>query len=143
MNIQLVFISHGSEKEALKQDFVNLYRDAGWKAHLGDMNNLEWIDQIIRGSFCFVGAFSQDRMVGMGRSISDGVSDAYIQDVTVLKSFRGQGIGSSIIRSLVSYLKQSGIDWIGLIAEPGSRSLYEKTGFVTMTDHQPMLYHNT
>jgi len=143
MNIQLVFISHGSEKEALKQDFVDLYRDAGWNAHLGDMNNLEWIDQIIRGSFCFVGAFSQDRMVGMGRSISDGVSDAYIQDVTVLKSFRGQGIGSSIIRSLVSYLKQSGIDWIGLIAEPGSRSLYEKTGFVTMTDHQPMLYHNT
>jgi len=143
MNIQLVFISHGSEKEALKQDFVDLYRDAGWNAHLGDMNNLEWIDQIIRGSFCFVGAFSQDRMVGMGRSISDGVSDAYIQDVTVLKSFRGQGIGSSIIRSLVTYLKQSGIDWIGLIAEPGSRSLYEKTGFVTMTDHQPMLYHNT
>lgn len=143
MNIQLVFISHGSEKEGLKQDFVDLYRDAGWNAHLGDMNNLEWIDQIIRGSFCFVGAFKQDRMIGMGRSISDGVSDAYIQDVTVLKSFRGQGIGSSIIRLLVTYLKQSGIDWIGLIAEPGSCSLYEKAGFVTMTDHQSMLYQKT
>ena len=31
----------------------------------------------------------------MGRAISDGCSDAYIQDVVVYSEFRGQGIGGS------------------------------------------------
>ncbi len=78
-------------------------------------------------------------IVGMGRSISDRTSDAYIQDVTVKKDFRGQGIGTYIIRMIINRLQSDGISWIGLIAERDSRGFYEPIGFKSMINSTPMI----
>ncbi len=81
------------------------------------------IKDLINGSHCFLIATSEktDRerpIIGMGRSISDGVSDAYIQDVVVMPSCRGQGIATRDYSGwLVDRLQEDGIEWIGLIAE--------------------------
>lgn len=64
--------------------------------------------------------------MGMGRSISDGVSDAYIQDVVVDKDFRRQGIGEAIIHRIVQFLLEHNIRWIALISEPGQKSFIAK-----------------
>ena len=77
-------------------------------------------------------------MVGMGRSVSDGASDAYVQDVTVLKEFRGAGIGEKIVRMILNDLKKRGIDWIGLIAEPGTETFFRRLGFSVMAGHKPL-----
>ena len=76
----------------------------------------------------------------MGRSISDGVSDAYIQDVVVMPSHRGQGVATQIIKRIVDRLKSDGIGWIGLIAERNTQNLYNPIGFEPMADSTPMLY---
>ncbi|HSL60885.1 MAG TPA: GNAT family N-acetyltransferase, partial [Desulfotignum sp.] len=75
--------------------------------------------------------------IGMGRALSDLVSDAYIQDVTVLRAFRGKGIGTKIIRLLIAGLKDHRVDWIGLIGEPNTRVFYENLGFREMPGHVP------
>jgi len=77
--------------------------------------------------------------VGMGRAISDGVSDAYIQDVTVLKELRGRGIGKGIVQTLTGFLKERGLQWIGLISEPGYERFYESLGFKVMPNYTPFL----
>jgi aralkylamine N-acetyltransferase len=77
--------------------------------------------------------------VGMGRAISDGVSDAYIQDMTVGSAYRNRGIGRKILQTILEKLYSDGIRWIGLIAEPGSCSLYSHAGFRQMPDWIPML----
>ncbi len=143
MNITVTLLETINDKQKLRDEFIQLYQEAGWLDLAGDLDKLDWIDRLLEGSYCFVAAFHRDRMIGMGRSISDGVSDAYIQDVTVLKSYRGRGIGSRIMRNIISHLKQNGIDWIGLIAEPGSGSLYRKLGFSEMTGNIPMLLDRT
>ena len=79
------------------------------------------------------------RIVGMGRAISDGVSDAYIQDVAVLKSERGTGAGSAIIRALQKKLKGDGIKWLGLIAQDNSAAFYARLGFKELKRAKPML----
>ncbi len=76
-------------------------------------------------------------MIGMGRALSDLSSDAYIQDVVVLRDYRGRGIGRQIIRTLITCLKEHGVDWIGLIGEPGTHRFYESLGFGPMTGHTP------
>jgi len=97
------------------------------------------IPQMIRGSFCFLLAREPGgRIVGMGRVISDGVSDAYIQDVTVLDGFRNRGVGKRIIAEIVGCLRRRGVDWIGLIAEPGSLAFYRGLGFGAMRRCVPM-----
>jgi ribosomal protein S18 acetylase RimI-like enzyme len=96
---------------------------------------------MVRGSFCFLLArASEGRIVGMGRVISDGASDGYIQDVVVFPEFRGRGIGREIIRRLTDRCVDAGLTWIGLVAEPGTQKFYEKLGFQPLTGFQPMLY---
>jgi ribosomal protein S18 acetylase RimI-like enzyme len=109
-------------------DLYELYRAAGWWEE--DPEAREAIPCMIRGSLCFLVARSEEaRVVGMGRVISDGVSDAYIQDVAVRAEYRRRGIGSEIIGRLVKYCMERGISWVGLVAEPGTQDFYRRLGF--------------
>lgn len=94
---------------------------------------------LITGSHCYCAATIGDEIIGIGRAISDGVSDAYIQDITVDKSHRRQGIASCIVSELVQQLIEDGLRWIGLIAERGTQDFYIQLGFEPMTDSAPML----
>jgi ribosomal protein S18 acetylase RimI-like enzyme len=117
---------------------IALYKQAGWWKDSSD--NLELVNRIIHGSHCFIVVSStQEGIIGMGRAISDGASDAYIQDVMVDQSFQGQKIGSRIIQNLVEQLQTDGLKWIGLIAENNSQHFYENLGFTQMQNATPML----
>lgn len=125
-----------ADRDSLKK----LYQQAGWwqeSDQTPDGNS--WIDDLVKGSFCFVGAFAGSEMIGMGRAVSDGVSDAYIQDVVVMKERRGRGIGAAIIRTIVGFLQERRIGWIGLVAEPGTQPFYRRLGFEAMEGYAPML----
>ena len=74
----------------------------------------------------------------MGRALSDMASDAYIQDVAVLNEFQGRGIGKKIIQTLITELQKNGVDWIGLIAQPGTSGFYENLGFQVLEGHVPL-----
>jgi ribosomal protein S18 acetylase RimI-like enzyme len=119
------------------EQILQLYRLAGWWT--GSPNDRQAAADIIAGSHCFRVALSDNRIIAMGRAISDGVSDAYIQDVMVRPEFRNQGIASRIVRDLVDQLESDGIGWIGLIAERGSQGFYRRFGFAPMPDATPML----
>jgi len=124
-------------KTASLDALVLLYKDAGWwKDSYGEAP--EFLHRIVADSALFVGAFANKKMIGMGRALSDLASDAYIQDVAVLKEFQGRGIGKKIIQTLITGLKKSGVDWIGLIAQPGTTVFYEKLGFQLLEGHVPL-----
>jgi GNAT superfamily N-acetyltransferase len=123
--------------EAPTEAIVALYRAAGWWRDGRD--EPEQIAALVRGSFRFVVAREGDgRVVGMGRAIADGVSDAYIQDVVVLPERRGHGVGAQIIRRLVDECECSGVLWIALIAEPGTTAFYTRLGFQALEGYVPM-----
>ena len=114
-----------------------LYRESNWWSENNDSVDPDLINKIIQGSFCFATATLEGRIIGMGRAISDGVCDAYIQDVAVLPEFRGNGIGVLIMDELIFYLKSKKINWITLISEPKAVSFYERYGFSLMKDYVP------
>jgi len=120
------------------QQIISLYREQGWwQAY--DEGQEQLLPRLISGSHCFVIAATGTTVLGIGRAISDGVSDAYIQDVTVRKEYRNRGVGGGILRTLLNRLHNDGIPWIGLIAEPGSSNLYLRAGFHEMPGSIPML----
>lgn len=119
-------------------DIITLYEAGGW---WDCESKPEIIPEMVKGTFIFLGA--QDingRLVGMGRAISDGVSDAYIQDVVVLEEFRGYGIGGTIISTLTRLCMDKGLLWIGLVAEPDTESFYEHLGFKPLAGHTPLRF---
>jgi aralkylamine N-acetyltransferase len=121
------------------EEIVALYQAGGWWRETPTARAV--IPAMIRGSFCFLAARAPDgRLVGMGRAISDGVSDAYIQDVVVLGSQRGRGIGRELVRRLTARCSAAGIHWIGLVAEPGTQPFYEPLGYSPLVGYQAMLH---
>jgi GNAT superfamily N-acetyltransferase len=122
-----------------EDEIVALYKAAGWWK---DSYDKAGIPQLIVGSFAFAVAVDKknEKAIGMGRVLSDGVSDAYIQDVVVLASCRGQDMGKKIVQTLIDFCVSKGIQWIGLIAEPGSSQFYTTLGFTSMDQYIPMLY---
>jgi GNAT superfamily N-acetyltransferase len=117
----------------------DLYRAGGWWRGSYDRSSLP---DLVRSSFGFavVVHLPSGQTVGMGRLISDGVSDAYVQDLVVLPGFRGHGIGRAIVKRLVEFAMARRVTWIALVAEPGTRSFYEELGFSPMEGFVPMLY---
>jgi ribosomal protein S18 acetylase RimI-like enzyme len=117
-------------------EIVELYRAGGWWKEGADPAG---ISDIIRGSYLFAVAVdpATGSAIGMGRVLSDGVSDGYIQDLVVLKKYQRSGIGRMIVSLL---LKAQGLGWICLIAEPGSEGFYQPLGFQRMKGFIPLLY---
>lgn len=125
--------------EAPVESVVALYEAGGWWRESPGARAA--IAPMIRGSFCFLLARdASGAIVGMGRAISDGASDAYVQDVVVLRSHRGRGIGREIVRRLTDRCAAAGIEWIGLVAEPGTRSFYESLGYRARPGFELMLH---
>jgi aralkylamine N-acetyltransferase len=121
------------------EEIVELYKAGDWWQESPKAREI--IPGMIKGSLCFMVARSLDgRIVGMARVISDGFSDAYIQDVVVLKTYRGLGIGRELIKRLTQYCVARNIGWIGLIAEPGTQEFYQDLGYGPLVGYQPMLY---
>lgn len=121
-----------------EEQIVDLYQAGGWWK---DYMDPAQINALIRGSYLFAVAVDEPtgRAVGMGRVISDGVSDAYIQDLVVLGDWQRLGVGRMIIEKLIEECWAQNISWIGLIAEPGKEKFYESIGFCPMLGHLPML----
>jgi ribosomal protein S18 acetylase RimI-like enzyme len=118
---------------------VDLYRAGDWWNELMDKTR---IPDLISGSFLFAVAFNPafGRTVGMGRTISDGLSDAYLQDLIVLPEWRHRGVGRRIATTLLEGCRSRGVKWIGLIAEPGTEAFYRSLGFEPMKGYAPMLF---
>ncbi len=57
----------------------------------------------------------------------DGLS--VMARVAVLKAYRGQGIASEVVKALVNYAEQQGVESIEIHAHSYLRNYYEKFGF--------------
>ncbi len=133
ITVRLLEKTHGFDYAA---DAAALYRDAGW---IGEEDSTDFIPEVLKNSFCVVGAFHRGRMIGMMRALSDGVSDAYLLDMVVLTEFRGHGIAARILDCITTHLKGLGIDWIVCISVPGVEKLYLRRG-ETMENHTPIRF---
>ncbi|MBN1861248.1 MAG: GNAT family N-acetyltransferase [Candidatus Thermoplasmatota archaeon] len=133
-DVEIRLVDHWPEDE-----IVGLYKAGGWwkKTY-----TKEGLPLLLKGSFAFAVAVDTKtgKAIGMGRVLSDGISDAYIQDLVVLPEYRGQHIGKQLTTTLIDYCVSHGIYWIGLIAEPGSSRFYTALGFRLMEQYIPMLY---
>lgn len=122
------------------QAFKTLLVMAGW---LDEDTPESTVRKMIDGAEIFGAESADSGIIAVGRGISDGCSDAYIQDVFVHPAYRGKGIGRLIVQNVIAALRDKGCDWIGLVATPGNENFYKNMGFETMKDHTPMFLKET
>ena len=133
-DIEIKFVNNWSES-----DIIKLYKAGGWWKESYDPSGIR---SLIAGSFAFAVVIDNNtgETIGMGRIISDGVSDAYFQDIVILPEYRGKGIGKKLVNYLIKYCLSKKLIWIGLIAEPGQDEFYSSVGFKQMKNYVPMKY---
>ncbi len=108
------------------EHIAGFYISAQW---ITSEDDTSFLLPALSGSTLVAGAFDGNKIIGCGRAISDGCSDAYIQDVFVSPEYRGQGIGRELIKSLTDALQKLGVDWIALVGEPGTEKFYQRLGW--------------
>ncbi len=135
MKIKIKIIKKPSKKNI--SDIKEIYRQAGW---LKPYDTERRISDIVKKSYIFVCAFNSDEIVAMARVISDGVNDAYIQDLAVKKDMRNKGIASKIVLYIKRYLLKKGFKFIMLVSERGTEKFYIKNGFKQVKGMKFFLY---
>ena len=81
----------------------------------------------IQNSLVF-GIYKDKQQIGFGRVITDYSTFAYIADVFVLESFRGEGLGKWLIETIISHPELRGLRrW--LLVTKDAHELYQKVGF--------------
>ena len=81
----------------------------------------------IQNSLVF-GIYKDKQQIGFGRVITDYSTFAYIADVFVLESFRGEGLGKWLIETIISHPELRGLRrW--LLVTKDAHELYQKVSF--------------
>ena len=83
--------------------------------------------EVLRGSHAVELALDQDKVVGFATATSDGVLSAYIPLLEVLPGYQRQGIGTQLIRRLLTRLE--GLYMIDLSCDASLEPFYEQLGF--------------
>jgi GNAT superfamily N-acetyltransferase len=87
----------------------------------------EVIERSLRASIPF-GVLARGQLVGFARVISDRATYAYLCDVIVDESRRGQGVGTLIMECITSHPELQGLERWSL-ATRDAHALYRKFGF--------------
>ena len=84
----------------------------------------------IQNSLCF-GVYADGKQVGFARVISDYATYAYIGDVFVLESHRGQGLGKWLMQCILQHPRLQGLRRWSLVTDD-AHGLYAQFGFTPL-----------
>lgn len=109
---------------------LDLDRICGWLAEsywAGDRER-SVIERSMQNSMPF-GVYTADGVqIGLARAITDGASFAWLADVVVDDAWRGRGVGTWLVGTVVDHLRANGVPRF-LLATRDAHGVYEKIGF--------------
>ena len=120
--------------KVLAKDLADLRESVGWNRMEDEYKNQ------LMTSYCHIAAYDGERLVGYIDCVSNGVTDAYIQDLTVSPDCQGRGIGTELMNRMIEYLRSRHIYMISVIYEESLRPFYERFGFRGMFSGQMETY---
>ena len=91
-------IEYSSSRTPRPADVLRLLRQTAWGAGRTEAD----VATALRGAPVHVGAWSDGRLVGFARAITDGVCRSFVEDVVVEDSVRGQGVGRRLVSELLA-----------------------------------------
>jgi ribosomal protein S18 acetylase RimI-like enzyme len=124
-----------SEQLPDKNEYFSLFVTTGWNDEY--KASPDELEQVNKNSWLVISAYDGNKLVGFGRVVTDFVLHAMIFDMIVLPEYQGKGIGTMIIKKMVSRCKEQGIRDIQLFCAKGKRAFYERNGFEIRAEDAP------
>lgn len=115
------------------EEFNYLYDAVGWGSYDEKVS-----EKALANSMYSVSVYDDDKIIGYGRIIGDGICFLYIHDVMVAPKYQNKKIGSQIMNKLLEKVNQIKIEnpyvRVYLGASKGKEKFYERFGFITRED---------
>ena len=93
------------------------------------------VEKAIENSLCF-GVYVRNEQVGFARVVTDGATFAWLCDLFILETHRGQGLGKRLVEYIVGYPELRDLR-LFLLATADAHELYSRYGgFVPLQDVQ-------
>ncbi len=100
--------------------YFHLFESTGWNVDY--RLSKEELESSLRNSFHFISVYDEDRLVGFGRIVSDGILHAMIYEMIVLPDYQNRGIGSEVLERLLQKCSEKKIAFNMKTLEKGSRT---------------------
>jgi GNAT superfamily N-acetyltransferase len=89
-----------------------------------------WAERLERWALTWVGAFSNDQLVGFVQVCWDGGAHAFVLDTAVHPDHGWQGIGKQLVLTAADEARAAGCEWLHVDFEPHLTAFYlEACGF--------------
>ena len=115
------------------EEFNYLYDAVGWGSYDKKISK-----KALENTMYSVSIYDDDKIIGYGRIIGDGICFLYIHDVMVDPKYQNKKIGSQIMNKLLEKINQTKLEnpyvRVYLGASKGKEKFYERFGFVTRED---------
>ena len=110
-----------------------LYAGVGWTNYT---DRPEMLKNAYKNSLLTLGAYDGDRLVGVIRTVGDGFSVVFIQDILVLPEYQRQGIGTRLLKTVMDHFSQ--VYQLELMTNdiPETVSFYRSVGLIKADEIQ-------
>lgn len=120
--------SISTDQSRLELNVIHDYLDN--ESYWATGRSLETIRRSIENSLSF-GLYEGEKQIGFARVITDYATFAWLADVFVLDSFRGQGLGKWLVEVILSHPElQQFRRWV--LATRDAHELYRRFGFTEL-----------
>lgn len=114
-------------------EFNLLYDSVGWGAYDKKISK-----KALNNTYYSVSIYDDNKIIGYGRLIGDGICFMYIHDVMVMPEYQNKKIGTSIMNKLIEKIetieKENSDVRVYLGASKGKEGFYKRFGFIERQD---------
>lgn len=112
------------------EEFNYLYDTVGWESYEKDITK-----KALSNTIYSVSIYDDEKIIGYGRLIGDGICFLYIHDVMVVPEYQNKKIGTQIMKKLIDQINKIKIEnpyvRVYLGASKDKEKFYERFGFIT------------
>ena len=114
-----------------EEEIFRLYNAVGWTSYTDNMPALK---EGYKNSLLVLAAYEGEELLGIIRTVGDGATIVFVQDILVFPDKQRQGIGTALLREVLN--RFSGVRQIELATDntPKTVSFYKSMGFSEMSE---------
>lgn len=114
-----------------KEELLDLYASVGWTNYT---NQPEMLKKAYEHSLSILGAYDEDKLIGIIRVVGDGHSIVYIQDILVNPDYQRRGIGRYLLDHILESYKDVYQKVLMTNKEEKTIQFYQSLGFTADYD---------
>ena len=114
-----------------EEEISSLYKAVGWTAYT---ENMPVLREGFKNSLLVLAAYDGEELLGIIRTVGDGVTIVFVQDILVFPDKQRQGIGTALLKEILN--RYPNVRQIELATDNTAKTVafYKSMGFAEMSE---------